>query len=397
MEFCRFKLSEKITMIQIKDKHNCCGCTACASVCGRKAIKMIPDEEGFLYPIIDLSRCTDCHLCEQVCPMVQRYSNQNHHFTQKILAVHNKNTELLYKSSSGGAFTAIAENALAKNGIIYGVEYNKNHVVVHCKEDSIYGIAKFRGSKYVQSQIVDIYNDIKTQLRLGKKVLFSGTPCQTEGLKLFLGKSYDNLTTVDILCHGVASPQIFSDYVNFIKKHSVGHLKKMFMKDKTFGWGYQENRLYFYEGSTEFNTPLSRLWNQIYYDHICIRPSCHQCRFTNFHRPGDITLGDFWGIEKHHKDFYSTLGVSLFIINTQKGEELWENIKNKFDYIKSNANECMQPVLQYPQPESVDRKQFWLDYKKKGFDKVIQQRYNISNRILLKNYINQIKNIILQK
>lgn len=169
------------------------------------------------------------------------------------------------------------------------------------------------------------------------------------------------------------------------------------MKDKTFGWGYQNLRLYFREGSTEFNTPLSTLWNKIYYDYICNRPSCHHCKFTNLHRPGDITLGDFWNIEKSHKDFYSPLGVSLLMINTSKGQIIWEDIKQSFEYIQSSTDECIQPVLKYPHPESSERKQFWEDYKKMGFEKIMRQRYQITNYMLLKNILHQVINIIRHK
>ena len=384
-------------MIQITDKSQCCGCTACVSICGKRAIKMQADEEGFLYPVFNHDLCVNCHLCEYVCPIICRDNKQYNSLPHKIFAVRNKNKEILYNSSSGGAFTAIANSILNKNGIIYGAEYNEQLVVIHNKETTKTGILKFRGSKYVQSNIHGIYKDIQTQLQSGKLILFSGTPCQVEGLKNFLRRPYKNLITVDILCHGVASPLIFADYVKFINKHSIGHLQDIFMKDKTFGWGYQELRLYFKEGSSEFNSPLSCLWNKIYYNHICNRPSCHQCRFTNLYRTGDITIGDFWNIEKSHKDFFSTLGVSLFMINTSEGHTLWENIKQEFEAIESNINECMQPVLKSPQTEPPGRKQFWENYKEKGFEKVIRERYHITNTMLIKNYLHQLINIIKQK
>lgn len=386
-----------LNMIQINDKHDCCGCTACSSICGRKAIEMKSDEEGFLYPKLNFSRCIDCHICEQVCPIISRDKQISDSTPKKVLAVRNKNNNTLLTSSSGGAFAVISEYLLSKNSNIYGAEYANDYTVIHKRETSLEGIKKFRGSKYVQSNICGIYNEIRTLLISGQSVLFSGTPCQVEGLKLFLRKPYENLFTVDILCHGVASPKIFSDYIKFVKKHSIGHLKSIFMKDKTFGWGYQETRLYYQDGSTEFNSPLSRLWNKMYYDHICNRPSCHNCRFTNLKRSGDISLGDFWGIENSHKNFHSNLGVSLLMINTIKGNRLWECIKDSFEYIESNTTECMQPVLKYSRPEPSDRDMFWIEYKIKGFNKTIQLRYKITSYRLFKNYLKQIKNIIIHK
>lgn len=384
-------------MIYIADKHDCCGCTACASICVKKAIVMQPDDEGFLYPVCDPSLCNDCHLCEQVCPVFARDSRQLDSVPIQIFAVYNKHAETHRSSSSGGAFAAMVDNFLNCKGIVYGAEYNECQTVVHCGEMTADGALKFRGSKYVQSDMRGIYEEIRSQLRMGMLVLFSGTPCQVEGLNRFLINPYDNLFTVDILCHGVPSPMVFADYIKFIKKYSVGHLKRIFMKDKTFGWGYQDTRLFFREGSSEFNSPLSRIWNKIFCDHIVNRPSCHQCRFTNFHRCGDITIGDFWGIEKSHKEFFTPFGVSLLMINSAKGNVLWERIKYKFEYIESNISECLQPVLQYPRPESHDREKFWVDYKKNGFKKAICKRYHITNGMLLKNRLHQIINIIKQK
>lgn len=384
-------------MIQVEDKHDCCGCTACASICGRNAIVMQPDEEGFLYPVCDLSRCIDCHLCELACPIITRDSKQSDTLPLKVYALRNKNAEVLRGSSSGGAFAAMVENILSQGGIIYGAEYNEQHVVVHRGETTSDGAIRFRGSKYVQSNINGVYNEIRQHLLSGRLVLFSGTPCQVEGLKCFFRKPYENLLTVDILCHGVPSPQIFADYIRFINKYSLGRLKGLFMKDKTFGWGYQNTRLFFQSGRSEFNTPLSNLWNNIYYDHIVNRPSCHKCRFTNLHRSGDLTIGDFWGIEKYHKEFHSSMGVSLLMTNTNKGNIFWEQIKSEFEYIESNMDECIQPVLQYSRLETSDRISFWEEYKKQGFDKTIRRRYHITHVAFLKNCLSQIINDISHK
>lgn len=381
-------------MIHITDKHDCCGCTACASVCASNAITMQPDEEGFLYPVCESSLCTDCHLCEQVCPIIARDRRQPDTLPDKVFALRNKDAEKLRSSSSGGAFAAMTEEILNRNGIVYGAEYNESFEVVHCGETKADGALKFRGSKYVQSDLRGVFKEIRAKLRKGMPLLFSGTPCQVEGLKRFLIKPYDNLVTVDILCHGVPSPKVFADYVRFINTYSVGHLQGIFMKDKTFGWGYQDTRLFFQKGRSEFNTPLSLLWNRIYYDHVANRPACHRCRFTNFHRPGDLTIGDFWGIEKSHKDFSSPSGISLLMINTVKGSMLWENIRHHFDYIESDTDKCLQPVLQYPRPESSERIRFWEEYRKLGFDKAIRKRYQITHGMLLRNRLHQIIHII---
>lgn len=384
-------------MIHIKDKHDCCGCTACASVCRRKAIEMKPDEEGFLYPICDTLLCTNCHLCEQVCPVKVRDSRLSEVYPIKVFALRHRDEDVLRSSSSGGAFAAIVKDSLSQGGIIYGAEYDDSQMVVHRGETSEEGALKFRGSKYVQSNINDVYKEIKTHLRMGKHVLFSGTPCQVEGLNCFLGTSYDNLLTVDILCHGVPSPKVYSDYIKFIRKYSIGHLRDIFMKDKTFGWGYQNLRLIFNNGSTQFNTILSNLWNKIFYSHLVIRPSCYTCRFTNYYRAGDLTIGDFWGIEKSHPNIKNKNGVSVLLINTSKGEKIWARIKSHYIYEESNMEECLQQCLVHPIEEPQNRNAFWKNYRDYGFSMIAKYYYGISYRRLGVNVLNQLISIIRHK
>lgn len=356
------------------------------------------DEEGFLYPTVDIALCVDCKLCEKICPNTVRDNMASDTRTpQKVLAARNKNVKILESSSSGAIFLPIAEEILNQGGIVYGAEYDENLAVVHRGETTANGARKFCGSKYVQSDIRGIYREIKSYLHNGYPILFSGTPCQVEGLKQFLKKPYDNLLTVDILCHGVPSPMVFADYVNFIRKKSFGSLIGIFMKDKTYGWGYQNLRLYYDNGISEFNSIISNLWLKIFYDHVAQRPSCHKCRFKNLYRPGDISIGDFWGIEKSHPEFTSSLGTSLLLINSANGAELWEKIKLQFDYLESNIDECMQPVLQYSVPEPSDRSKFWEDYHKTGFCHTIMKRYRISNFQIFKRQLHQYIDIIKNK
>ena len=383
-------------MINIIDKHDCCGCTACESICGAKAISMQPDEEGFLYPHVDLAKCTDCKLCERVCPIISRDKRQPDTEPIKVFALHNKDINVWEKSSSGGVFSALADNCLKDGGIVYGAEFDDDFVVVHKGETTKEGVLKFRGSKYVQSDLQGVYAEIRTNLKNGKKVLFSGVPCQVEGLKNFLLKPYDNLTTIDILCHGVPSPKVFQDYVNYIHNIKKCPLKSIFMKDKTLGWGHQNLRLTYKDGTTEFNTPVSNLWNNLFYDQIINRPSCHQCRFKNLHRSGDISIGDFWGIEESHPEFNSKKGIALMLVNNSNGELIWELISNNFDYIELDTADYMQPVLLHSQPESVDRSSFWNKYLKYGFRKTVIPRYKLYVRKTLRRHLSTIKNLIFR-
>lgn len=382
-------------MISSKNIYDCCGCTACESICSAKSITMKPDEQGFLYPSVVISTCVECGLCEKVCPIIFRDSNKLEGLPLQVFALHHKDETILKSSSSGGVFAAFVEYFLLQGGIVYGAEYDENFVVIHRGEETGDGAIKFRGSKYVQSDIRGIYVEIRKHLKTGRKVLFSGTPCQVEGLKCFLLKPYENLLTVDIVCHGVPSPNVFADYVKFVQKNSFFKLTGINMKDKTFGWGYQDLRLYFGKGKSQFNTTLSKLWNKIYYSHLTTRPSCHKCRFTNFHRPGDITIGDFWGIENAHPDFVNKDGVSLCMINTEMGKKVWGQTKNRFIYIESNISKCKQPNLQYPVCEPSEKNEFAFLYKHREGGYVIKKFFGIDRGKLFKeNILFVLKSII---
>lgn len=373
-------------MIYIKNKSDCCGCTACASVCAHQAINMDIDDQGFLYPKIDEAKCIQCGLCKSVCPVLQYDRILDKTANPEVYALHNRDEDVWQSSSSGGVFAVLSDYVLHRSGVVFGAAYDELFVVRHCCANTKETALQFRGSKYVQSDMRGVYVEVRKYLKNGRLVLFSGTPCQVEGLKKFLGKSYDNLIVVDILCHGVPSPMVFADYVNFIRCHSIYRLTKIYMKDKTFGWGYQNLRLYFGKHGSQFNTTLSRLWNKIYYSHLALRPSCFACRFTNLHRPGDLTIGDFWGIEKNHPDFFSEKGVSLLLVNTPKGSGIWEELKKQFEYIQSNTTECLQPVLQHSVVKPNNVESFWRDYHSMQFMLISKRHFDFRlSRLLLDN------------
>lgn len=382
-------------MIKLNSPYDCCGCTACESVCSHHAILMQEDEMGFLYPQTDVQKCTDCGLCNKACPIIRYDAIADKRANPHIFALHNKNAEVWQTSSSGGVFAALVDYTLERKGVVFGAVYDECFVVRHQKAETKEEALAFRGSKYVQSDMRGVYREVRQHLRAGRFVLFSGTPCQVEGLKGFLVKPYDNLLTVDIMCHGVPSPKVFADYVKFIRKYSPFRLTRIHMKDKEFGWGYQNLRLYFGKHKSQFNTIVSNLWNKIFYSHLATRPSCHKCRFTNHLRSGDITIGDFWGIENSHPDFYDEKGISLLFANNEKGELIWQAIKENFEYIESDTKRCVQPNLQHPTKEPEEKAVFWKEYETIGFKKVIKRYYNIRNIELIllyaKELIRQIK------
>ena len=345
---------------------------------------MQADDLGFLYPVVNHEKCINCGLCDTVCPVSQHNIGKYNRTDSLIYALRNKDKNICHSSSSGGVFLTLCDYVIDKGGVVFGAEYENNFVVKHKFEDKKEDVKRMSGSKYVQSDIRGVFFQAKQFLNEGRLVLFSGTPCQIEGLKLYLRKEYDKLITVDILCHGVPSPKVFSDYINFIGKNSVFKLTHINMKDKTFGWEYQNLRLYFGNHKSQFNTIVSNLWNKIYYSHIVVRPSCFKCHFTNYNRTGDFSIGDFWGINKYHPDFDISNGASLLMVNTIKGNEVWNDIKVKFYYAESDKEKCKQQALLQPvqEPENIDI--ILKRYYNEGFS-VFEDIFNITRLKLIKN------------
>jgi 4Fe-4S ferredoxin iron-sulfur binding domain-containing protein len=365
-------------MINIVNKEDCCGCTACENICNHKAISMCEDEEGFRYPVIDSSKCVDCGLCDKVCPIIMR-DTQNINFKPlKVYGLYHKDRNLVSQSSSGGIFTTIANQFINEGGIVYGVGYDNNMTVRHMRAETQMEMSKFRGSKYVQSDLSGIFKEIKEDLK-NNKVLFVGTPCQTQGLKNYLIREYPNLLTIDLVCHGVPSPKVFADYITYANKHLKTNIRYMSMKDKSDGWRNPKVRLEC-EGFSETGTVLTQLWYNIYFDSIVTRPVCHKCRWSNYSRSGDFTIGDFWGIEKSHPEFANDFGTSLLFINSKKGSEYWDKIKDNCEFIESSIDKCQQEALTRPCKAASDREQFWISYLNSGFKKTMEHRFYISKK-----------------
>lgn len=386
-------------MIQIENKSDCCGCTACSNICLHGAIKMRSDEEGFYYPDIDASKCIDCGLCERVCPIIEYDKIKNKDASPvKIYGLTNKNNEIYNTSSSGGVFTEIANYVIELGGVVVGVGYDNNMVVKHIIATTKNDLNLFRGSKYVQSDIQEIYVRIKDFLKQQKIVLFTGTPCQVEGLKLFLRRKYDNLITIDLVCHAVPSPKIFKNYVSFIEKRKKKKVVSIIMRDKAKGWSNEFHyRVVFEDGSFLFDTELTNLWSKIFFSQLVNRPSCHSCRFTNFLRPGDYTLADFWGIHESYPEKFQGKGVSLLLINTFKGEEIFKNIKNHFDYFEAEKDKCIQPCLLSPTKAVSNRSLFWQDYQKYDFKYLAEKYWGFTPFQIAKKKIRQSLHVIKMK
>ena len=313
------------------DNIHCCGCRACEQICPKHAISMSYDEEGFIMPTIDTNLCIECTLCENVCPINKPEKTES--TVNRILAAINKDTEVLKQSSSGGIFSVIAEYILSNKGIVYGAAFNDQLVLSHIGVETLSDLPKLRGSKYLQSDNNNIYTQIKSELKKGRLVYYTGTGCQVAGLKLFLQKEYKNLITSDLICHGTPSQKMFNAFIHsFEKKHNSKIVKYDFRDKKVGGWSCsqtaigisQSQKRHYYSCDKTFNADMDAFMTG-----SINRESCYYCPFASKQRSGDITLADYWGIKKFHPDMDSHMGASVIMINTQTGENIISQIKNK--------------------------------------------------------------------
>lgn len=382
-------------MIQIKDKADCCGCTACASICPKDAITMEPDTLGFKYPKVDLSKCIDCGLCEKVCAFNDNYDKSRNLKEPEIYAARHKDIHEIETSRSGAAFIAISDYILENGGIVYGVGYKDHFRVAHKRATTKEERNEFKGSKYVQSDLDGIFRQVKEDLKQGNTVLFSGTPCQTAGLNSYIGKKFrENLVLVDIVCHGVPSPYIWRDYLTYIEEKYKNEVVKVDFRDKSrIGWSGHIESFIFNNG----RKVESRIYTDLFYKHIMLRPSCSKCHFTNYIRPSDFTIADYWGWEKISKDFNDdNKGCSLLFINTIKGQILLNKISNNLFLLKSDKEKSVQPNLESPSVLDKRNTDFKIDFQRRGFKYVAKKYGNMGWRYLINNNINKAKRKIKQ-
>lgn len=296
-------------MLTFTDKSQCCGCTACVSICPKQCIQMIEDKEGFLYPQINHSVCVDCGLCEKVCPVLHPVQAKE---KPAVFAAVNNNFEVRMQSSSGGIFTLLAEQTIKKGGVVFGACFDKEWKVVHRYTETLEGLACFRGSKYVQSDMGTSFQDAKRFLGQGREVLFSGTPCQIAGLKNYLRKSYSTLLTVEVACHGVPSPKVWSNYL--LDKKNISYIN---FRTKSKGWkGYHV--VLEYNGQKEEVPYGENFYMRVFLSNLSLRPSCYACSAKLGNSQSDVTIADFWGVDKIAPEIDDNNGCSLIIIHNPK-------------------------------------------------------------------------------
>lgn len=344
-------------MIQIKNKIDCCGCTACASICPKSCISMARDEEGFLYPIIDENNCVNCHLCEKTCPVIGREKTTAQPDKDKLelnrIAVKNadyipeayvgfiKNDKLRLQSTSGGLFTALAEVVLKQGGIVCGVILDESQKVVHTFAENFEELSRMRRSKYVQSDQTGIYIKIKNFLKKNRLVLYSGTPCQVAGLKKYLGRAYDNLLTVDIFCHGVGSPLYWEKYLGYISKKMNSKICEVRFREKTYGYNSACLSVYFQNGKSTHKGHDDDLYWTAFSKNYIYRPSCYECAFKTVNHVSDFTIGDFWKTDSLPNCFQKANGVSLFLCHTSMAKALVDKISDSIELTSVELDEAL--------------------------------------------------------
>ena len=366
-------------MIHIEKKQDCCGCESCAQACPKRCISMREDAEGFLYPEVDRDLCVDCHLCERVCPVLNQGEERK---PLRSYAAKNKDEEIRRRSSSGGIFTLLAERVIDEDGVVFGARFDERWNVVHGYTETREGLAAFRGSKYVQSQLGDSYRQAESFLKSGRKVLFSGTPCQIAGLRLFLRKEYDNLLTVDFICHGVPSPGVWREYLREeivrqrIGKNSVlSHpnrvqgdirVENISFRDKRLGWkkfsfaltlsvpgGHGANNTVLLSEPLDKNIYLRGFLSDLY-----LRPSCYTCPAKCMKSGSDVTIGDFWGIKRVYPSFDDDKGVSVLLIHTD--HVFVNSLLSSMEARECTYEEVCQPSLIRSSLRPANRDRFFL-------------------------------------
>lgn len=365
----------------------CFGCTACKAVCPKSAIKMQENDEGFLFPFINESICVHCGKCGKVCPALNRWKcdEQDEHIN--IFAYKNENVEILKKSTSGGFFSKIIEEKRPE--WICGCIQNENLKIEHILTNNILEIEKMNGSKYVQSNLNNTFEGIKEKLISGDKVVFSGTSCQVHGLLNYLNimkAPVENLTTIDLVCHGVPSPKIYFDYLQFYEKTKNVKVKKHRSRSKKYGWGVGIGTLnyiqsVFFKQNVDESSLEANLWQNVFFSDFCIRESCYSCPYTSVIKPAEFTMGDFWGVEDIFNGIDFKDGCSLVIAKSENAKKLL----NKITRLRVERKDIKRVVgkqarLRNPVRCPKNREQFWRDYHNNDFKYVAKKYFNYTSK-----------------
>lgn len=335
-------------MIEVKDKKDCCGCWACENVCSKQCIQMIEDKEGFRYPVVDVDICISCGLCEKVCPESQKKVIEP--FNQRAFVVQNKDEKVLRESTSGGFFSSLALWVLRQDGVVFGCCLNKDFEAVHTFVERYEDVGQFRNSKYVQSVIGHAYSDAKRLLQNGRMVLFSGTPCQIEGLLNYLRKPYENLYTVDVVCRAVPSPMVLRKYLD-MQSAKTGTMMGVKFRDKYHGYKYSTMSLYTQNGMDYHEGIDTDVYLRSFFSGVNIRPSCTDCKFRSRYRVSDFTIWDCYNIGDFCKELDNDKGVTRVLCHSERSLDIIRNLNDLkvFEVDSEKAVKGVKEMVSGPQ------------------------------------------------
>lgn len=382
-------------MINLSRKEDCCGCNACGDVCPKEAITYNTDEEGFWYPVVSDEKCVECGLCEKVCPMRQVDSVREGNTQEPYCYVaEHKSLDVIFSSTSGGMFSALAETMYSQGGYVGGAihndDFSASEYISNNKED----LKFLRRSKDLQSNSENLYKKIKKLLDKGEKVLICGVPCQIAALKSYIGDSYENLITIDLICLGVNSPKVWRKYLDYIESINKSKIIWTENKSKEYGWNKLTQKFVFENGKEFFDTrDTSDFIKGFIKLHLYCRPSCYECRFKGFPRIGDITIGDFWGIEKHDSSYKSNMGTSVLLVNSSKGKIFFEKAQRRMNCKQVPLEWAMggNPALTKPLAKiDCSREDFFKSLDKMPFDQAIK-KVKIKEKITLRSVLRKAK------
>ncbi len=329
--------------IQIMEENKifCTGCAACANICPRQCISFEEDAEGFCYPKVDESLCVQCGRCTAVCPVSQEKPEDRPTDSAKVYACINRDEKVLKESSSGGVFSLLAENMIEKGGVVFGAAFDENWNVRHMAAQTKEECLRFRGSKYVQSEVGDSFSQAKRFLDQGRPVLFSGAPCQIAGLNRFLGKKYSNLITCDFICTGIPNPKAFRAYRDDFAQRFQEPLTGISFRDKKYGW--DAFSMVFRGKSKEYRKiRFFDPYIQAHFTHVFLRPACYHCQFKKCNSESDIKLADYWCVNRVHPELPWRDGVSLVLVEGEKGQALFDEIASKMRVVESKLENVYQ-------------------------------------------------------
>lgn len=365
----------------------CCGCSACASICPVGCITMENDSEGFSYPKVDAKKCVNCGLCERVCPFLIHSESDN---VEKAFAAYALDDDIRIKSSSGGLLTTFAEEVLRRHGLVYGVSMSNDCRSCHfiCV-DSLDRLTNIRGSKYLQADVDYIYREIEQKLKEKRYVLFSGTPCQSNGLRKYLRLEYDNLLIVDFVCHGVPSQMLWDNYISHIAEIKKINIRGVDFRCKKRGWN--KSLIKFSSNSSDiYISKDSSSYFCFFMKNLSLRPSCYKCKAKRM-RLADITIGDFWGIEKVFPDIDAEKGVSLIIPRTKKGQDFIDLVSNRLYIRQTGYTDAVADNM------AENRSVICPENRNLFFDDAVSMNYSdLENKYLYPTFKLRIKKILIR-